>query len=872
MQDIQNNSIILAPASLHPLIQRDLLSKKNGYLGVTIQTIESYLLSQIQTIEQFDDVLFQYLQIMQQEKSKLQIYRDICTKDYFLEQCMKFINDLKFYNISLSSLPKETQEEKELFYIIQALYPISLRNDYLKKALDNYTKSKKQVYIYPSFLTYEQSYIQQKLLEEGAILLENFVDASDISFYHAINMREEIEGLAQYIIQNQLEAEDCAITICNAQYKHLIQQIFTRYQIPFTTLSKSAINQPANKICALLNYYLNPDKNNLFKVLDHQLFPNVNTIDLKEYMNLFHKDLQDTFFELNDVESNLLSNYEINKLRELRNEAVVAQQQLQEILNPLMELSWQEALVAIFDILKATLDLKKDKSSYLQLQTYIQNVYPYLHTKEDLSFLINRIMKLSSSQSNKELQGAIVETLTTLLPNRPYHFIIGTTQADYPSFPLKKGIFDETYLAKIPYPSLQERYDYHLQQVDQHLHQSKHLWISYPLGNYEGKGKEAALEIESFVNKKAVPLCVQYSSKSYTLETSIPAQLARNLYLKNDVLYGSISSLEKYIKCPYSYYLKYGLRIKEPFKANFDESKAGTLSHHILEVLSQNYGKDYVQTQTNKVEELLQQEFQSLLHIYPHQQNWASLFQQRLLLNISQNLTVLKEMEEHSEMSIFKSEYEFYRDYNLDDTTLRLHGFIDRIDQKNEFIRIIDYKSSPKSLVEHDVFAALQLQLITYGIVAQHDFQKKLLGAYYISLKNENIPYSAGKMKRRPVEYVPFQKADYEDSIFLAHRMQGWNTDKHLEYLDDNGSHVIGISMNKSGEVKSRKLYNMNVLEQHFQTIYQTIGKRILSGDISLTPDEFACTYCPYHEICRYKGFPHKKDPLIEIDDQIYQE
>ena len=51
------------------------------------------------------------------------------------------------------------------------------------------------------------------------------------------------------------------------------------------------------------------------------------------------------------------------------------------------------------------------------------------------------------------------------------------------------------------------------------------------------------------------------------------------------------------------------------------------------------------------------------------------------------------------------------------DVTLALHGFIDRLDVYDDILCILDYKSSAKTLSETKVFAAMQLQLLTYSIV-----------------------------------------------------------------------------------------------------------------------------------------------------------
>lgn len=870
MLDITNNSIILAPSVLHKAIQKELLTGKKGCIGISIQTIENYLLSLVPHPNNFDTILFQYHQCIKHVLPYISIYKDICDKDYFLQECMQFLDDLKFYKVSIDSLPQDSAEEKEINLILKTLYDIPTRMQYIIRASEQLSPSSKTIYLYPSFLNDKQEILCHRLRKQGAKLITTDPLQTHSDFFHAMNKREEVEAMAQYIIHHDIDAEDVTITICNASYSSLIAQVFQRYHIPYTLLNKTAQNIPAKRYCALLSYYLRPNDESFIALLDHEIFPYASQLELKKYLQLFQAHINDIIKELPDVRGELLNDYELEKLKQLREKAKEAQDIILPVITSLLSLTWQDALIAISDIIVEHLNVN-EQHHFIQVQTCIQHAYPYLSSKEDLSFLHDRLRTLTAAEE-MPLQGVLIHNLKTLLPRRKHHFIVGAIQSDYPAFPLKKGIFNEAYYAKTPLPDMQTRYHAYMKQLQQQLQQSPHTIISYPLGDYEGKGKEAALEIESFVQKKAIAYPIRYNRILYIPNIAISDKQAKHLYLKDDTLHGSISSFERYQKCPFSYYLRYGLKLKEPFQSTFDESKAGTLAHHILEVLTKTYGKAYVDVQTEKIEEILIDELQAIVSVFPNRGDWANLMKQRLLLNITQNLSILKEMEKHNEMTIFQSEYEFYYNYELEEnTTLRLHGFIDRIDQKNEYLRIIDYKSSAKSLQEQQVFAALQLQLITYGIVARHDFQKKLLGTYYISLKNENIPYTAGKMKRRPVSYEPLNDIDYHDAIFTAHRLQGWSMDPHIEIIDDNGQHIKGISMNKNGEVTSRKLYNMNILEAHFQTMYQKIGKRILSGDISIMPQESACQYCKYHEICRFKGFAKKPESLIDFDESIYQ-
>lgn len=870
MQEIKNNSVILAPSVLHPVIQQELLKTKTGIIGIRLSTIEGYFLSFVTHPDTFDDILYRYREKLQTLQPSLRIYQNICLQEYFLKECVQMIDELKIHEVSPVHLPQTTQEEKELFEILNALFMIPTKMDYVKKAFTQ-IKSTQTVYIYPALFHEREQILVDYLLQHGAILLTNDNHESPrTSFYHAMNSREEIEGIAQYIIEQDLCVEEINITLCNEQYKPLITQIFHRYNLPHTILSKRSQHLPAQRFSKLLSFYLQPNKENFMPLLDYEIFAIENQKEWKEYMQLFERDWNASYPDLPSMESELITPYEMAKLQQLCEQAKHAQTIGLELLTPLLHLDWEEALIQIDTLVASNLPMQQ-KNNEKKLQSYLQHVFPYLHAKEDLFFLCESLRKQTTSITTSEMQGILIHDLKTLLPVRSYHFIVGATQSDYPAFSLKKGIFDETYHAKLKIPTMQKRYDTYIQQLQQQFLADTHLIVTYPLGNYEGKGNEAALEIETVIQKKAKPMEVQYQQKSFDPLMPLSSQQSSSLYMKDDVLHGSISSLERYIKCPFSYYLRYGLRLREPFQATFDESKIGTLAHHILERLTKEYGKQYAQVDRNAIEAMLSDELTPMMELYPNRFEWLELLKQRMLVNIQQKLKVLKDMEEHSEMSILKSEYEFYYEYPLHQGKLKLHGFIDRMDHKNEYLRIIDYKSSMKSLQEHDVFSALQLQLITYGIVASKEFHKKLLGTHYVSLKNENIPYTAGKMKRRPVEYIPLTDQDYEGTFYQTHRMQGWNMDEHLEILDDNGSHIIGVTMNASGEVKARKIYDIEILEKLFDEMYKKIGNQILSGNITLQPEEHACQYCKYHEICRFKGFASKKDPLVEYDEHIYR-
>lgn len=501
---------------------------------------------------------------------------------------------------------------------------------------------------------------------------------------------------------------------------------------------------------------------------------------------------------------------------------------------------------------------------------------------KDIAFFLYFLDGMTQSSAPTERSGAIVCDLRQSPFCRKHLFVLGCTQKDYPAFQTKKGIFDENYHALISaYPSMERRYQFYLKQISAMLYAAPSVYVSYPLGTYEGKGMEAALEIEDYVQKQhanpkagsvAYPLYSSYEPVSTNITLS--PEMAQALFVKDKMIRGSISALERYVKCPFSYFLRYGLSLREPMKVGFPDSYAGTLAHYLLETFTGKYGKAYTKVAEEKIEEVLMKEIRIMQDVFPSLEKKLENVAQRILTSMTQTLGLLDDFEQHSILSPYLREKEFHYSIPLgDDISLALKGYIDRIDASDEFLCILDYKSSAKMLSEANVFAALQLQLLTYSIVCSKEFHKRVIGSFYVSLKNENIPYTAGKLSRRkPVTHLPSSKEEYEEIRHKAHRMNGWVMDSDIQALDDNGAHIVGVSQNKEGIIKPRKLYDLGSIERYFTKMYQMIGNRIINGDIRCLPMEEACMFCSYYEICRFKGIYAEKTQLVEVEDDIYQQ
>ena len=198
-------------------------------------------------------------------------------------------------------------------------------------------------------------------------------------------------------------------------------------------------------------------------------------------------------------------------------------------------------------------------------------------------------------------------------------------------------------------------------------------------------------------------------------------------------VFTSISRMEAYASCPFSFYVRYGLRAKERRIFRFDPTDAGTFMHSIIDEFSRLLVRDNISWRkldskwcSGQVAKLVDRHMAS--------QGKGILSSSKRYLYVSDRLkkTVVKALmliSRHIEASGFEPagyEVEFGENGRYPPITIELPsgecvkmtGRIDRIDsmtnEDGTYLRIIDYKSGNRALKLGDVYYGLQLQLLTY--------------------------------------------------------------------------------------------------------------------------------------------------------------
>lgn len=368
--------------------------------------------------------------------------------------------------------------------------------------------------------------------------------------------------------------------------------------------------------------------------------------------------------------------------------------------------------------------------------------------------------------------------------------------------------------------------------------------------------------------------------------------------LYGNTLVTSISKLEQYQSCPFSYYLKYGLKLKEAEEYKMQPVDTGTFMHEVIDTffhLLRERQIEIKELEEEKMKEIVGEIVEEKLglskyYIFTSSDKFKVLTNQ-LKRVVLQSIKYIVEELKTSDFEVFANELEFKRGSKYPPIIIPLEngkkveitGKIDRIDlaktENGNYIRIIDYKSSIKNIDLNEVVAGLQIQLLTYLDAACKIEEVLPAGVLYASLIDPILKTNK-KIDKEQIE-EEMKKKFKMNGLILADINIVKKMDKALEngysnhipiYLDKDGN----ISKSKSSVVTKEQLED---LRKYTNRIIKQIAKEMLSGKINIEPyyqqksQKTPCDYCSYKGICNFKeeGCNHyryisndKKEEILE--------
>ena len=359
--------------------------------------------------------------------------------------------------------------------------------------------------------------------------------------------------------------------------------------------------------------------------------------------------------------------------------------------------------------------------------------------------------------------------------------------------------------------------------------------------------------------------------------TNIPEKIEQE---NIDKLYGntlttSISKLERYRSCPFSYYLQYGLKIKPQEELKIQTLNTGTFIHEVIDEFFENTKESGI-----KLEEITEEQLSEIVnkivdekleqnknYIFTSTAKYRALVV-RLKKIIKKALKYIIETIVQSRFKVFGTELEFgengkYKPIRLtldDGKKVEIIGKIDRIDtaqnEDGKYLRIIDYKSSIKNIDLNEVYAGLQIQLLTYLDAACKEEDLMPAGILYFSMLEQMI-----KADKR------MEQEEIEEKIRANFKMKGLIladvkvVKLHDKNLEKGSSNLVPAYIDKEGNLSDKKTSSVTAeqfadLQKYMYVVIKQISKEILGGNIDLKPyykdKKTPCRYCDYKSVCGF--------------------
>ena len=364
-----------------------------------------------------------------------------------------------------------------------------------------------------------------------------------------------------------------------------------------------------------------------------------------------------------------------------------------------------------------------------------------------------------------------------------------------------------------------------------------------------------------------------------------------------DVLYGkslmlSASQIDRQAECRLSYFLKYGLRLKERKEATVDPAEFGTYVHWVLENTARRV-KEMGGFPSVSIEKTLQ--IADAFSNEYTQEHFSQLDSQRLTYlfrrNVQELHMVVQELWEELQESKFQPqgfEVNFGGGEGLPAIDISgsrmqasLRGFVDRVDvwQQNgqSYYRVVDYKTGKKDFDYCDIFAGVGLQMLLY-LFALEECGSSVVGDHPIAAGVQyfpaRMPYisSAGALSGE--ELANQRSKLLKRKGLLLNDKEVLNA---MEPLDHTKR--LSCSVKKDGTVTG-DLATREQLGQLKTYILKTLGKmvdEIASGTVDPNPytrgsSHSACAFCPYGSVCHSQTVEGRRNFKAMTEQRFWQE
>lgn len=366
-----------------------------------------------------------------------------------------------------------------------------------------------------------------------------------------------------------------------------------------------------------------------------------------------------------------------------------------------------------------------------------------------------------------------------------------------------------------------------------------------------------------------------YSGKIKLLEEmkenkppALSAEAAGKLFGKNMAI--SPTAAENYHHCRFRYFCQNALSVKAMQKAQTAPNFYGTLLHYVFEkYLSERPEGDIISNVKKYVERYVEEELGGEKGKNPR-------LLERIRSAVRPCAAAVRNLLEELACCDFKPvafELRLGSDETKavlpDGSTVAVKGTVDRVDTFERggktYLRVIDYKTGSIDFRLSNLLEGLNMQMLMYlGALCDGGRFEGCIpaGVLYCPSYTEDIPANTGD----PASLVMAQRdsksrrkgmiIDGTDDLSIANAMEHDLEGRFLP-VSRNGDK---IKETVNGHIVSPE--NFTTIRKYIRFTLSRMAENLRAGRISPDPDETACEWCDFAEICRFEGDKRKSESL----------
>ena len=713
----------------------------------------------------------------------------------------------KIYINNLYNINNDTYTNSKLKFLSELKQEL-INNKLLKinKLFNNFLNNK-DIVIYNLPISKELNNLITSLSKNNNVeIINDKTNTYTHQIYEIDTIENEVLFVANKItelLKNNISIENIYLTNLNDEYKKLIRKIFPMYNIPYTLKNDSSI----------FGTFIS---NKFFENYNEDLSVTLDT--LKDYIN--NEESQDIYnkiiniinkytFESNklNVKEMIISDFKNTKLRTT------------DITNSVHETSLTEKNFSLND--------------YVFLLSFNQGIIPTIYKDEDyLTDNDKKELNISYTvdKNNLEKQNTI-----NILSNIKNLIITYKKNANGEDFSIS---------------NINEELNYEVINSNEYNYSYSNLYnkikLTSLLDEYNKYGTKSDLLYTLNNHYNNLP----YNTYIHKF-TGINKQ-DLHTYLNNKITL-SYSSLDKYFRCPFSFYIGNILKLNI-YEETFYQL-VGTLFHAILERMPED----------NLYDQTWNEELSKLDHDFTEKEKF---FLNKLKEELKFIIEVIKDQENFTNLHDELHEERVYT--NIEgNIKITFTGIIDKIKYKQEddttIVAIIDYKTGNPNLDLSTIKYGIGMQLPVYLYLAKNSNKLtnvKVAGFYLQKVLNNEVTvdktHTYQQLKKKNLLLQGYSNENISILSEFDNSYMDSNIIKSMKVKNDN-------SFYSYAKVLSDK--SMDIIENIAHEKIKEGADLITNANFDIAPKKIGkinhgCNLCQFKDICY-----HTADDVVELEE-----